>query len=357
MIMGSLAIILIGAGDVFVAAKHSTQTLAAVGIANSIMSIIFLFGIGLLASISPILSNFRGAKNTVKKYFLPCVNFSQIIALISFFAILLCIFIFQQINFDSQLFSVMKKYMFICAFSTFGVYLQVALKEYLQTFEIVFFPNLIMLLGVIIHLYLDFVFVFGWYGLPEMGANGLALATLISRVLIAFTLLIYTIKIIKVRYYKDYVFFKHLLKLGFPIAVAALFESAAYNVITIWIGKNSGVDAAVQSILLTITTATFMIPFAISNAVAVKVGYANGAKNYEDLKKYSISGLSVSTIFMVVCAALFILFPAFFIKIFTSDMRLISIGAPIMILMGIYQVFDGLSRQKLCLAETLLPFG
>ncbi len=63
MIMGSLGIILIGAGDVFVAARHSTDTLASISIANSILTCIFLFGIGLLASISPLLSNFRGSRN------------------------------------------------------------------------------------------------------------------------------------------------------------------------------------------------------------------------------------------------------------------------------------------------------
>ncbi len=45
IIMGYLGMILIGAGDVFVAAKHSTETLAAISIANSILSTIFMFGI------------------------------------------------------------------------------------------------------------------------------------------------------------------------------------------------------------------------------------------------------------------------------------------------------------------------
>ncbi len=367
MIMGNLAIILIGAGDVFVAAKHSTNTLAAVSIANSVMSIVLLFGLGLLASISPLLSNYRGAKSTVKKYFLPCVNFSQIIALISFFLILFCIFLLQQLQFEPSLFALMKKYMFVCSFSVFSVYLQVALKEYLQTFEIVIFPNLVMLLGVIIHLYLDFVFVFGWYGLPEMGAVGLAVATLISRVLIAAVLLFYSLKAVRVRYYSDFMFYVNLLKIGFPIAVAAFIESAAYNIVTLLAGKFSGLYAAAQSILLTITTATFMIPFAIANATAVKVGYANGAKNFVDLKKYAISGAGISTIFMTFCALLLIVFPAFFIKIFTNDAKLIEISVPIMILIGVYQIFDGiqvtlagifkgLKKTKIVLAGNFVAF-
>jgi MATE family multidrug resistance protein len=342
MIMGSLGIILIGAGDVFVAAKYSTNTLAAISIANSILTCIFLFGIGLLTSISPLLSNFRGSKNNIKKYFVPTINFAMILAFLSSILILLFIPLICNLGFEAFLIPSIKKYMFICAFSTFGAYLQMGLKEYLQAFEIVIFPNFLNILSVIIHLFLDFVFVFGWCGFPEMGAVGLAIATLLSRSLFGLILFLYCLKIIKIRPYKDLTYFTNLLKIGFPIASAMLLEILAFNLITILIGRVSGVYAAGQNILLTLSTATFMIPLAISNAIAIKVGFANGACNYEDVKKYSVSGIGISVFFMFICALAFIFFPNFFITIFTQDIALIKICVPILILMGFFQVFDGL---------------
>lgn len=342
MIMGSLGMILIGAGDVFVAAKYSTNTLASIGIANAILNCIFLFGIGLLASISPLLSNFRGAKSNIKKYFLPTINFAMILAFLSSILILMLIPVLDKMGFEPILVPAIKKYMFICAFSTFGAYLQMALKEYLQAFEIVFFPNFLNIIGVFVHLFLDFVFVFGWFNLPPMGAVGLAVATLLSRTIFGLILLLYCLKFIRFRKYRDLGYFLNLLKIGFPIAAAILLEVAAFNIITIFIGRVSGVYAAGQNILLTITTATFMIPMAISNAIAVKVGFANGACNFTDLKRYSITGVAISVGFMALCAFGFIVFPEFFVKIFTQDPALIKICVPIMLLAGIFQVFDGL---------------
>lgn len=342
MIMGSLGMILIGAGDVFVAAKHSTNTLAAISIANSIISSILLFGIGLLASVSPLLSNFRGEKSNIKKYFLPTINYAMILAVISTILILLFIPLLDNMGFDKILVPVIKKYMLICAFSTFGAYLQMGLKEYLQAFEIVFFPNFLNIIGVFFHLFLDFVFVFGWFGLPAMGAIGLAVATLISRTAFGLILLIFCLVFIRIRQYKDLIYFQNLLKIGFPIAMAIFLEVAAFNLITILIGRVSGIYAASQNILLTITTATFMIPMAISNAIAVKVGFANGACNYADLKRYSYAGIGLSVGFMAMCAFCFIAFPEFFVKIFTRDPALIKICVPIMLLAGLFQVFDGL---------------
>lgn len=341
MIMGNLGVILIGAGDVFVAAKYSTNTLASISIANSITSIIFLFGVGLLSSISPLLSNFRGEKSDVKKYFMPTIAFSLILALLSSIVILLCIPIIDKIGFEPFLVPDIKNYMFICAFSTFGAYLQIALKEYLQAYEIVFFPNLLNVIGVFFHLLLDFVFVFGMFHVPAMGTIGLAVATLVSRTAFGLIMLFYCLNFINVRKYKDLGYFVNLVKIGFPIAMAILLEVAAFNLITIFIGKVSGVYAAAHSILLTVTTATFMIPMAISNAIAVKVGFANGAGNFTDMKRYSVAGIAFSVGFMSLCALGFIFYPRFFVTIFTNDPELIKICVPVLLLAGLFQIFDG----------------
>lgn len=342
MIMGNLGMILIGAADVFVAARYSTNALAAISIANSIITTVFMFGIGLLVSISPLLSNFRGERGQAKKYFLPTISYAMILAVLSAIGILLCIPLIYKMGFDLILIPIIKKYMFICAFSTFGAYLLAALKEYLQAFEIVLFPNFLNIVGVFLHLFLNFVLVFGWFGFPAMGAIGLAYSTLIARTLLGLVLLVYCLKYIKVRKYKDYGYFWSLLKLGFPIAMAILLEWGAFNLLTIFAGRISGVYAAAQNILLTLTTMTFMVPLAISNAIAVKVGFANGAANFVDMKRYSFSGVVVSVGFMSVCALGFIFFPEFFINIFTKDAQLVKICVPILFLAGFFQIVDGL---------------
>lgn len=342
IIMGNLGIILIGAGDVFVAARYSTNTLASISIANSIMGIIFMFGLGLLVGISPLLSNFRGEKNSIKKYFIPTIFFAMTLAFFSFILILLCIPLIGRIGFEPILVPAIKKYMFICSFSIFGAYLQISLKEFLQAFEIVIFPNSLNIIGVFIHLFLDFVFVFGLFGFPQMGVVGLAFATLLSRTVFGLILFLYCLKIINIRYYKDLGYFVSLLKIGFPIAIAILLEEAAFHTITIIIGRVSGIYAAAENILLTLTTITFIIMVAIANAIAVKVGFANGAGNTVDVRKYSFAGIGISVGFMSLCALGFLIFPKFFVNIFTQDAALVKICVPILMLIGIFQIFDGI---------------
>ena len=60
IIMGNLGFILIGAGDVLIAGRHSTDTLAAISIATAITNCIQTFGIVVLACVSLLESNYSG---------------------------------------------------------------------------------------------------------------------------------------------------------------------------------------------------------------------------------------------------------------------------------------------------------
>ena len=115
-----------------IAARHSTDTLAAISIATAIINVIFIFGIGLLGSVSPILSNKRGAKQPVKRYFYPTIRFALIMALITSVAVFVCIPMIDMLHFEAKLVPDIKEYMFISAFATVGMYMNAALKEYLQ---------------------------------------------------------------------------------------------------------------------------------------------------------------------------------------------------------------------------------
>lgn len=343
IIMGHIGFTFIMAGDVFVAGKYSTDVLAAVSLAGAITSIVFMFGIGLIISVSPVLSNRLGAKKSIKKYFYPTVVFSQIAAFFAMLAVIGCIPILENIGFEEKLLPDIRIYTFILAFSAFGAYLHAALKEFLQAYEIVFFPNFLAILGIFLNLGLNWIFVFGCGVIPSFGAAGLAIATVLVRTIMGFGLLAFCLvkfNLCKTEVPKKY--FGVLVKVGVPISIAVCLEFLAFNSMSILMGRVSGVYAAAQNIINVITSTSFMIPLSISNAIAVKVGFANGAKNLEDIKKYSIAGVVCSVGFMAFCGVLFAIFPEFFARIFTNDVALINIIVPIMIIVAAFQCFDGL---------------
>lgn len=342
IIMGNLGFILIGAGDVLIAGRHSTDTLAAISIATAIINCIMTFGIGLIASVSPILSNIRGEKKSAKKYFFPTIRFAMILAVIIMFAVLAVIPMIDLLHFEAKLVPAIKEYILITAFSVFGAYLHAALKEYLQAFEIVFFPNLVTVICVFLNIILNIIFVFGWGKIPSLGAVGLAIASFVVRYFMGFSLLIYCFAVMKFRNYHDKHYYVNLMKVGLPISLAILVEFIAFNSIAVFMGRVSGVYAAAQNLVCTLTTVSFMVPLAISNAIAVKVGFANGSRNYIELRNYAIIGLLMSVGFMTCSAMVFSSIPEVLVRLFTKDVNLVRISIPVMYLLSLFQVFDGL---------------
>lgn len=342
IIMGNLGFILIGVGDVLVAGRHSTDTLAAVSIATAILNCIMTFGIGILSGISPILSNYRGENQNAKRYFFSSVRFAIILSVIISFVMLGCIPLVDKLGFEAKLVPLIKDYMLITVFSTFGAYIHAAIKEYLQAFEIVFIPNLVTVFCVFLNVFLNIILVFGWGPIPSLGVAGLAIASLIVRYVMGLSLYFYALYKMHPRNYHRTGFYKTLIQVGLPISCAILVEFVAFNIIVIFLGKVSGVYAAAQNIICTLTTVSFMVPLAIANAIAVKTGYANGAKNLVDFKRYAFIGMTMATGFMAISAVVVTLFPSTLIGFFTKDAELIKITVPVVIFLGIFQIFDGL---------------
>lgn len=343
IIMGQIGFTFILAGDVFVAGKYSTDVLSAVSISGAVTSIIFMFGIGLIISVSPVLSNRLGAKKSAKKFFYPTILFSQIIAFFSMLLILATIPLMEHMGFNPNLMPDIKIYTFIFAFSAFGGYLHAALKEFLQAYEIVFFPNFIAIIGIFLNLFFNWIFAFGWGIIPSMGAMGLGIASTLIRTIMGLSLFIYCLYYFHFKFEKiSQKYYTSLVKVGLPISVAVSLEFITFNSMAILMGRVDSVYAAAQNVLNVISTASFVIPLSISNAIAVKVGFANGARNMEDIKRYGIAGVALSVGFMAFCGILFASFPSFFARIFTNDQELISIVIPIMYAVAGFQCFDGL---------------
>lgn len=342
IIMGNLGFILIGVGDVVIAGRHSTDTFAAISIATAIVNCILTFGFGLISSISPLLSNYRGEKKAIKKYFYPSIRFAMLLALITSLAIVAFIPVIPKMGFEEKLVPNIQDYMLITALSTFGAYLHACLKEFLQAFEIVLFPNIVTMFCVFLNVVLNLALVFGIGPIPSLGVIGLAIASLLVRYFMGFALLIYCYINMSFRNYSEKGYYGSMVKIGMPISLAVLVEFVAFNSIAIFMGRVSGVYAAAQNLVCTLTTISFMVPFAISNAIAVKVGFANGAKNLFDLKKYSLVGTVMSVAFMACSAVVFWTFSKPIVGIFTVDHKLFEIAIPVMCILGVFQIFDGL---------------
>ncbi len=341
LLIGNLGHTLIGATDILIVAKYNINSLAAISIANSILFTIFILGLGILNAISIILSNLRGSRRQTKKYLLTSIVFSSILAVI-FSVICYCSkYFIDGLSFEKELTFHIKEYITIVSFSMFGMFLYQGIKEFLQSYEIVKFPNLLLLGAVIVNLVFDIIFVFGFGNIPAMGSKGAAIATLSVRTLMGLIMFIYIFKLINFKNKIDFSYIKNLIKIGTPIGLALMFEFLAFNIITVLVGREAGILSAVHNIIITISSATFMVPLAVSVATAIKVSYNYGAKKTDEIRRYSYAALIMGVGFMAIAALILALFPKQLISLFTDNQEVLKISMPLVLIAAMYQIFDG----------------
>ena len=342
ILAGNLANMLISVGDVVVAGRHSTVTLGAISVATAIFMTFMIAAAGLMASISPVVSNLRGERKTTKTLFRATVKYSLIIGLLFFLIIRLAINYVNLIGLAPDLYPLVIEYLDISSWGMFGGLLFLALKEFLQAYEIVNFPNFVVVAEIFLNLFLNVALVFGMWGFPELGVKGLAIASLIVRTVGGIALLIYCIPFLKGHSKRTKTYIKELLKTGWPISFALFFEFLGFNITAVLVGKFSSMLAAAHNIIITITSLTYMFPMSVSNAMAIKVGFANGEKNMTDIKRYSLAGIYLSVIFMALNTLAYIFFPEFLLSLFTNDKNVILTALPIINIVHCYLFFDGI---------------
>ena len=339
--VGQLSQMLIGAGDVLVAARHGRDTVAAIGIANSISSPIFLIGIGLLLGISPTLSKKRGESFDVSHYFHTCLIYAIVIGVLFMGITISTVPIVKYLGFDLKLVPLIQDYLFLVSFSYIGAYMYHAIKEYLQATEHVVFANSVSVVSVFANIGLNYMLVFGVFIFPELGVRGLAYATIIVRTLMGLSLYIYSRRYNKTTFSVAGNFAKHVFRFSLPISMSIFIEVLAFSIVMILIGRIGALYAAIHSVSLTLASTTFMIPLAISSAVSVKISYFYGRRNFTRISDFIKASLMISMTFMAFMALCLYLFPETILGVFTSDIEIIKAGTAILIVCAMFQIFDG----------------
>lgn len=340
IILGQVGQMLIGTGDVYIAGLYSTNTVAAIGVANGLINPIFLFGIGLFMGVSPILSIERAQEKDSKNDLYNILIYALVSGIGLSVLCYVLTFVIDYIPLEEVLKPSIKSYIRIVCWSFPFAYLYQGVKEYLQAREEVFWPNMFSIIAVFLNIGINYVLVFGVGDYKGIGEVGLAYASVSIRIILFISVLFLVRKDLVYKFNSD--FLKRVFIFSYPVAFMFFLEVLAFCGVSVLSGFFSVTSAATNNIIMNLASIVFMVPLSISSAVAVKVGHAYGKKNYDEIKMQTLSALIISLLFTIFSAATFSLFPGFILRIFTHDQAVIDLGIRIMFVVALFQIFDGL---------------
>ena len=202
--------------------------------------------------------------------------------------------------------------------------------------------------GLAVNGLLNWVLIYGHFGLPAMGGAGCGWATGIGMWVSLAALATWTARasVYKSTYvWRDWRWptweaQKRLLKLGLPMGGAGVAEVAAFCSVAVLVGRFGDVQIAAHQIGLNSSALIFMFPMGISAAITVRIGHALGAGDARAARHVAWSGIGVGLIFATLAIVPIILLRHEVAALYSSDAAVQALAANLLLFAAFWQLFD-----------------
>ncbi len=358
--IGFMAEMAMGIADTIMAGRLGAPALAAAGLGAQLMFVPNLLAMGALASISAVGAQAHGAQNpeTVSRVARQGLRLALLLS-IPVIAIMLttpyALGLYRGIapHFDADI-DAIRALLLWAAPSVPAFLCFTALRNTITLLGRPTIVTIITILAVPVLIASNWLFMYGNLGFPRLGVAAIGLGTSIVSVLRLIAIVIYIERQKFLRGYRffaelarhDTRIFRDLLRIGGPIAAAYLFESGMFIASSVLIAGFGNAALAASNMLINVSSATFMIPYAIGQAGTVRVGYEIGAGRPFAARRAGWVAPLLAMIWMLGAAIVMLTMPQTLIGIFL-DLADPANAAAIAICLGLFpiaaafQIFDG----------------
>ncbi len=296
--------------DTVMIGKIGETEIAAVGIANQYFFLFNLIIVGITSGGGIFISQYWGQKD--KENILKTVGISLFLSIgvsITFMLIALIIpeYIVSLFNKDPYVIQLAVDYLLIVSISYVFTAISLAFGVSSRCVEDSIVPMLVSTIALFINASLNYIFIFGYFGMAAMGVKGAALATLIARTVETIILLLY------IYVDKDFLavkwknisainksFVQNTLRTIIPVVTNDLCWALGMIIYAIAYGHIGTRAMAAVQITGTVQNVFMVFTFGVASASAVMIGNQIGANNIQKSKEYKERFIRLATIIGII---------------------------------------------------------
>ncbi|HWZ23406.1 MAG TPA: MATE family efflux transporter [Cytophagaceae bacterium] len=350
--VSQLGHIVVGMVDTIKAGSIGSSSLASAAIATSVFIPFLMLGIGISYGATSLIAKADGAgdKEEIRTIFKHSLALNFILSICLFLLLYNCSFVLRLLQQPKEVVDASIPFAEWLAWSILPLMLFQTFKQFAEGLSYTRGAMVISIASVLVNIVLIYIFTDGWFGITPMGLNGIAIATLVARSLmaVAMMLLVLTNKSFNI-YIKgftkiSYQFnkFKDLLWISLPIGLQMVFESGAFGFAAIMVGWLGAGEIAAHQIALTMAAFTYMGATGIAASATVRVGNELGKKDYIQLRKAGYSAMILVFGYMAITATLFVLFRFYLPTLFIKEPEVIQMISSLLLIAAFFQLSDGI---------------
>ncbi|MBV9999330.1 MAG: MATE family efflux transporter [Verrucomicrobia bacterium] len=351
IVFGQAGQMLMGLTDSVIVGRLGPVPLAAVAFANTALTTLMVFGIGLLTSIGVVGSREHGAGNLngrariLRAAFWLSVSLGTCLA-IAINALQGCLG--DWFHPPADVFEAAQPYLSVTGWSLLPAIGYFGAKIFCESLNCPLAPMWFLFGGVMLNLILASALVFGWFGFPALGLVGSGWATAISRWFTFAATTWYACSLTGESWRRtllpaglDQGLLGRLLRLGAPVAFQYLGEVAAFNFGAVMMGWIGTIALAAHQIAISCAALTFMFPLGVSQAVAVRIGHAVGGRALRRVPVIGFTGIGLSAALMLAFAGILGFGRHAIALAFNADPAVVSLAGRLLLIAALFQLADG----------------
>ncbi|MBR9787640.1 MAG: MATE family efflux transporter [Vibrionaceae bacterium] len=352
VLIASVAQTGMGFVDTVMAGGVSATDMAAVSVASSIWLPSILFGIGLLMALVPVVAQLNGSGRRVKIPF----EIQQGIAMALLLSIPIILVLLQTqlilefMDIEALMAEKTIGYIHAVILAVPAFLLFQALRSFTDGMSLTKPAMVIGFIGLLLNIPLNWIFVYGKFGAPELGGVGCGVATTIVYWIMFALLLFYVVTSERLKSINIFAELHppqlkaqiRLFKLGFPVAAALFFEVTLFAVVALLVSPLGPIIVAAHQVAINFSTLVFMLPMSIGAAVSIRVGHKLGEESVAGARVASRVGIMVGTAMTIVTAFLTVVFREFVAELYTSNQEVIKLAMQLLLLAAVYQFTDSI---------------
>ncbi|MDQ0159889.1 MATE family efflux transporter [Alkalibacillus salilacus] len=338
--------------DTVMAGQASAEDLAGVAVGSSLWVPILTGTNGILIAISPITAQLLGAdqKDMIPYKVKQGLYLAAGMSLVIFVAGL--VFLdpaLQLLSLESEVQHIAKYYLVALGCGMIFLFSFNLLRSFIDALGQTKISMFIILLALPLNALFNYMFIFGKFGVPEMGGIGAGIASALSYMISSIVAVVIIHRVLPFRRYQIFTgwikpsltAWKELLKIGVPIGFTIFFETSIFAAVTLMISRYDTYTVAAHQAAMNYATIFYMLPLAIAMALTIAVGFEVGGRRMNDAKQYSLIGIS-SGLTVALISGAFIFFLREEVALLYSDHpEVISLMQQFLIFAVFFQISDG----------------
>ncbi|SFT81194.1 multidrug resistance protein, MATE family [Selenomonas sp. GACV-9] len=345
-----LSLMATGFFNTVMAGHISQQDLAGVAVGVNLFLPFFGSFLGIISGLTPTISQLYGAGKREKIGFIVKQGFYWALTLAALFigaGWLAVPHILPLLSLEPRVEYITVHYLMAVSVGIVPIFLAAVLRNFIDAHGRTRLTMFITMTTVPVNIALNYVFMYGHFGLPAFGGIGAGIGSAIA---FSLNLLLNVLAVTHCEPFCRYRIFHALprpdlaewrkqLGVGIPIGSTLFCEQSIFGAVGLFMTAYGTVVVAAHQAAMNFTTIVYMIPLAVSMTLTILVGYEVGAKRYEDAQQYIRLSRVLTMFFVGTLALILTQFKAEIAALYTSSAEV----QPILAGFLVYAVFMQLS--------------